>query len=97
MNIFNELLKSGQNTMANMISNNIGLNGYNNNNNGYNSAKEEKLRGQLHACTYSDEYLIPITKAKSLSYKNLSNKFSMFTLFLIPIFCPSVIFLTISE
>ena len=40
MNIFNELLKSGQNTMTNMISNNLGLNGYNNNNNGYNSAKE---------------------------------------------------------
>lgn len=39
MNIFNELLKSGQNTMTNMISNNLGLNGYNNNDNGYNSAK----------------------------------------------------------
>ncbi len=39
MNIFNEILKSGQSTMANMISNNLGLNGYNNNN-GYNSAKE---------------------------------------------------------
>lgn len=39
MNIFNELLKSGQNTMSNMITNNLGLNAYSNNN-GYNSAKE---------------------------------------------------------
>jgi hypothetical protein len=29
MNIFNELLKSGQNTMANMIKNNVGYGGNN--------------------------------------------------------------------
>lgn len=32
MNIFNEILKSGQNKMTNMITSNLGMNGYNNNN-----------------------------------------------------------------
>ncbi len=37
MNIFNELLKSGQNKMTDMITSNLGLNGYNNNNNNKNA------------------------------------------------------------